>query len=135
MATKYLSTLNNSQVENMNSMIDVLIENGITNPFSISAILSVISKESGFKLSAENRSSKLHELAIMRRDAMAIGDEKALEEINSKREKWNAFAQEHNVPHLEIRARDLKQATDRLRKPLYPGGSKKVMGKRIRSSE
>lgn len=58
MATKYLSTLNNSQVENMNSMIDVLIENGITNPFSISAILSVISKESGFKLSAENMNYK-----------------------------------------------------------------------------
>lgn len=57
----YTQSLSSSQVQNMNSMIDVLIENGVTNPFSISAILSVISKESGFKLSAENLNYKTAE--------------------------------------------------------------------------
>ena len=50
----YVSSLNAQQKNNLVDLVDVAIENGITNPYSISAFVSIISKESDLIPRSEN---------------------------------------------------------------------------------
>lgn len=50
----YLDTLNTTQKNNANLIIETAKENGITNPTTIGAILSIVSKESNFIPKSEN---------------------------------------------------------------------------------
>lgn len=50
----YLDTLSNTQKNNANLIVKTAKENGITNPATISAILSIVSKESNFIPKGEN---------------------------------------------------------------------------------
>jgi predicted chitinase len=52
--SNYLDTLNNTQKANANLIIETAKENGITNPITIGAILSIVSKESNFIPKGEN---------------------------------------------------------------------------------
>jgi predicted chitinase len=52
--SNYLDTLNNTQKANANLIIETAKENGITNPITIGAILSIVSKESNFIPKEEN---------------------------------------------------------------------------------
>lgn len=50
----YLDTLTQQQKNNINVIKDEAKKNGITNPYSIAAILSIVSKESSFIPTSEN---------------------------------------------------------------------------------
>jgi len=50
----YLDTLTQQQKNNINVIKEEAKKNGITNPYSIAAILSIVSKESSFKPQSEN---------------------------------------------------------------------------------
>lgn len=58
----YLDTLTQQQKNNINVIKDEAKKNGITNPYSVAAILSIVSKESSFIPQSENLNYSAHRL-------------------------------------------------------------------------